>query len=63
VINLALAPSSGYINGTIVEDKMRRFKGECALFIFDNGPIYTHDGASVKFSTNPHETDFIAYIL
>ncbi len=40
MINLALAPSSGYVNRTIVEDKMRRFKGECAHFIFNNGHIY-----------------------
>ncbi len=25
------------VNGTLVEDKMRRFKGECAHFIFDKG--------------------------
>ncbi len=38
------------VNGTLVEDKMRRFKGECAHFSFN-------DGASAKFSTNSHETD------
>jgi hypothetical protein len=27
-------------------------------FIFNKCPIYTHDGASVKFSTNSHETDY-----
>ncbi len=32
------------VNGTLVEDKMRRFKGECAQIL-------------AKFSTNSHETD------
>jgi hypothetical protein len=45
------------VNGTLVEDKMRRFKGECAHFCFDNCFIYTHYGASAKFSTNSPETD------
>ncbi len=31
-------------NGTFFEDKMRRFKGECAYFSFKKCPIYTHDG-------------------
>ncbi len=39
------------VNGTLVEEKMRRFKGECAHFSFNNYPIYTHDGASAKLST------------
>ncbi len=38
-------------NGTLVEDTMRRFKGECAHFSFNKCPIYTHDGANAKFST------------
>ncbi len=46
------------VNGTKVEDKMRRFKGECAQFIFNKCPIYTHDGASAKFRTNSQETDY-----
>ncbi len=45
------------VNGTLAEDKMRRFKGECAQFSFNECPIYTHDGASAKFSTNSHEMD------
>jgi hypothetical protein len=45
------------VNGTLVEDKMRGFKGECAHFSFITYPIYTHDGASAKFSTNSQETD------
>jgi hypothetical protein len=45
------------INGTLVEDKMRRFKGECEHFRFNKCPIYTHDGASAKFSTNSQEMD------
>ncbi len=44
-------------NGTPAEDKMRRFKGEYAHFSFNKRPIYTHDGASYKFSTNSHETE------
>ncbi len=38
--------------------KMRRFKGECAHFSFNKCPRYIHDGASVKFSSNSHETDY-----
>ncbi len=45
------------VNGTLVEDKMLRFKGECEHFRFNKCPIYTHDGASAKFSTNSQETD------
>jgi hypothetical protein len=45
------------VNGTLVEDKMPGFKGEYAHFRFNKCPIYTHDGASAKFSTNSHETD------
>ncbi len=46
------------VNGTFVEDKMRGFNGECAHFSFNNCSIYTHDGASAKFSTNSHETAY-----
>ncbi len=45
------------VNGLLVEDKMRRFKGEGAHFNFNKCFIYTHDGAGTKFSTNSHETD------
>jgi hypothetical protein len=45
------------VNGTLVEDKTRRFKGECAQCSFNKCPIYIRDGASAKFSTNSHETD------
>ncbi len=45
------------VNRTLVEDKMRRIKSECAHFSFNKYLIYTHDGASAKFSTNSHETD------
>jgi hypothetical protein len=51
------------VNGTLVEDKMRRFKGEYAHFSFNKCPIYTHDGAGAKFSTNSHETDNSARTL
>jgi hypothetical protein len=27
-------------------------------FIFKKCPIYTHNGANAKFSTNSHETDY-----
>ncbi len=45
------------VNGTIGEDTMLGFKGECAQFSFNQCLIYTHDGASAKFSTNAHEMD------
>ncbi len=51
------------VNGTLVEDTMRRFKGECAHFSFNKCPIYTHDGASAKISTNSHETDYSVYCI
>ncbi len=44
-------------NGTLAEDKMRRFKGDCVHFSFNKRPINIHDGASYKYSTNSHETD------
>jgi hypothetical protein len=43
------------VNGILVEEKMRRFKDECAHFSFKKYPIYTHDGASAKFTSNSHE--------
>jgi hypothetical protein len=45
------------VNGTLIEDNMRRFKGEFAHFSFNKCLIYTHDGASAKFSTNSQEAD------
>ncbi len=48
------------VNGTLVEDKFVNPRGECTHFIFNKCPIYTHEGASVKFSTNSHETDYKA---
>jgi hypothetical protein len=45
------------VNVTLVEDKMRRFKGEYAHFSFNKCHFYTHDGASAKFSTNSRERD------
>jgi hypothetical protein len=41
---------------------MRRFKGECENFRFNKCPIYTHDGASAKFSTNSQEMDNSAHL-
>jgi hypothetical protein len=46
------------VNGILVEDKMCIFTLESTHFMFDKCPIYTHDGASAKFSTNSHETDY-----
>ncbi len=43
--------------GTLVEEKMCRFKGKCPHFSFNKCPIYTHDGASAEFRTNSHEMD------
>ncbi len=37
------------VNGTLVKDKMRRIKGECAHFSFSKCHIYTDDGASAKW--------------
>ncbi len=45
------------LNGTLVEDEMPRFKGEYARFRFNKCPIYTHDGASAKFSPNSRGAD------
>ncbi len=45
------------LNGTLVEYKMRIFKGECEHFSFNKCPIYNHNGASAKFKTNSHKTD------
>ncbi len=45
------------VNGTLDEDKLRRFKGKCPHFSFNKCPIYTHDGASAKFNTNSHGTN------
>jgi hypothetical protein len=42
---------------THVEDKMRRFKGECEHYSFNEWLIYTHDDASAEFSTISHEMD------
>jgi hypothetical protein len=46
------------LNGTLVEDTMRRFTGECTHFSFKKCLIYTYDCANVKFSTNSQETDY-----
>jgi hypothetical protein len=50
------------VNGTLVEDKMLRIKGECAHFSFSKCHIYTDDGASANFSTNSHKTDYSVYL-
>ncbi len=48
------------VNGTLVEAKMCRFTLESRHFILKKCPIYTytHNGASVKFSTNSQEKDY-----
>jgi hypothetical protein len=38
------------------------FTLESTHFIFNICPIYTHDGASAKFSTNSQETDYSAAV-
>ena len=48
------------VNGILVEDKMCTFTLESPHFVFNKCPIYTHDGACAKFSTNSHETDYRA---
>ncbi len=37
---------------------MCTFTLESTHFIFSKCPIYTHDSASAKFSTNSHKTDY-----
>ncbi len=49
--------------GTLVAAKMCTFTLESTHFIFNKCPIYTHDGASAKFSTNSHETVYSEGIL
>ncbi len=42
------------VNGILVEDKMRRFKGECAHFSLNKCPIYTHGSANDFFKALTH---------
>ncbi len=51
------------VNGTLVAAKMCIFTLESTDFIFNQCPIYTHDGASAKFSTNSHETVYSVDVL
>jgi hypothetical protein len=46
------------VNGVLVEYKMCTFTLESTHLIFNKCLIYTHDCASVKFSTNLRETDY-----
>jgi hypothetical protein len=48
------------VNGTLVEDKMRRFKDECAHFSCNMCPIYTLDGASTKVLALTHTSGSVA---
>ncbi len=48
------------VNGTLVEAKTCSFTLESSHFIYNKCSIYSHDGASAKFSTNSHETDYRA---
>ncbi len=50
------------VNGTLVEDKMRRFKGECAHFTLDSSSV-PFTLTTVPFSTNSHETDYSAWAV
>ncbi len=47
------------VNETL-EAKMCTFTLESTHFIFNKCPIYTHEGASAKFSANLQETDYSA---
>jgi len=46
------------VKGTFFEAKMCTFALDFTRFIFKKCPIYTHDGAIAKFSTNSHKTDY-----
>ena len=48
------------VNGTLVEAKMCTFALESTHFIFNQCPIYTHDGVGAKFITKSHKTDYSA---
>ncbi len=48
------------VNVTPVEAKMCISTHESAHFVFNLCPIYIHDGASAKFSTNSQETAYSA---
>ncbi len=50
------------VNGTLVEDKMRRFRVKSEHYSFNKCPIYTHDGESAKFGTNSQEMDNSAVV-
>ena len=50
------------VNGTPVEAKSCAFTLESTHFFFILCPIYTHDGASAKFSTNSQETAYSVYL-
>jgi hypothetical protein len=43
--------------GHLLKVKRLHSRLEYAQFSFNKCSIYTHDGASAKFSTNSHETD------
>ncbi len=49
------------VNETHVKAKMCTFTLESTHFIFNKCPIYTHDGASAKLSTNLQETDYSVF--
>ncbi len=51
------------VNGTLVEAKMCTFTLESKHFIFNKCPIYTHFGASAKFSINSYEMDYGVYTV
>ncbi len=51
------------VKETLDEAKMSTFTLETTHFIFNKCPIYTHDGASAKFSTNLQETDYSVLLL
>ncbi len=51
------------VNGTLAEDKMRRFKGECEHFSFNKCPIETHDDACMpNLALIETEQDYSAWV-
>ncbi len=50
------------VNGTLVKAKLCVLTLECTYFFFNKCPIYTHDGASAKFSKNPYKTDYNVHL-
>ncbi len=50
------------VNGTLVEECIDS-RVNAHILASKSVPIYTYDVASVKFSTNSHETDYSVPVL